>query len=206
MSDAASSSTSGESARARILARVRGALAGRAQTARPGDFGAWRPEGALDPDPVRAFEAVFTAAGGEVVALGSEGEARAWLADVALGFAAAAVGASVPAALRPALPTASAEDAGLGVGVARCAIAETGSLVLDARDGRRTQLLPPTHVVWVRAADVHATLREALLALRGDLPSALGLHSGPSKSADIGQILVRGVHGPGRLIAAILSG
>jgi L-lactate dehydrogenase complex protein LldG len=32
----------------------------------------------------------------------------------------------------------------------------------------------------------------------------VGFHSGPSKSADIGQILVRGVHGPGRLIAGLI--
>ena len=37
------------------------------------------------------------------------------------------------------------------------------------------------------------------------LPSAIGLHSGPSKSADIGQVLVRGVHGPGRVIAVLVG-
>jgi len=89
--------------------------------------------------------------------------------------------------------------------MARGAIAETGSLMMDARDGRRTQLLAPTHVVFVRAAQVHATFREALLAVRTDLPSAIGLHSGPSKSADIAQTLVKGVHGPGRLIVVVIE-
>jgi L-lactate dehydrogenase complex protein LldG len=153
---------------------------------------------------VRAFTEVFTAAGGEVVALASVGEARRWLAGFVAGFVAASVGRGVPDELSPDLPAAGAEEAPLGVGVARCAVGETGSLVLDARDGRRTQLLPPVHLVWLRAADVHATLREALLAVGDDLPSALGLHSGPSKSADIGQILVRGVHGPGRLVVGLL--
>jgi len=205
MSEATSSSSSG-SARDRILGRVRGALDGRTAAAHPGPFGGWRPEGALDPDAARAFTAMLTAAGGEVVALASLDEAHAWLADFARAFETVAVGAGVPRELRPALAEAPPEEAALGVGVARCAVAETGSLVLDARDGRRTQLLPPTHLVWVRAEDVHATLRDALLALGSDLPSALGLHSGPSKSADIGQILVRGVHGPGRLIAGVLGG
>ena len=68
----------------------------------------------------------------------------------------------------------------------RGAVAETGSLVLDARDGRRVQLLPPTHVVLVRTRDVRATLAEALDEVARDQPSAVGLHSGPSKSADIG--------------------
>jgi len=40
---------------------------------------------------------------------------------------------------------------------------------------------------------------------RPALPTALGLHSGPSKSADIGQVLVRGVHGPGRVVAVIIG-
>jgi hypothetical protein len=52
---------------------------------------------------------------------------------------------------------------------------------------------------------VHTTLGDALQACREDLPAVLALHSGPSKSADIGQILVTGVHGPGRIIAAILG-
>jgi L-lactate dehydrogenase complex protein LldG len=87
--------------------------------------------------------------------------------------------------------------------MARGGVAETGSLILDARDGRRTQLLAPTHVVLVRASDIHETLSDALASLRTDLPSAIGFHSGPSKSADIGQIMVKGVHGPGRVVALV---
>ena len=41
--------------------------------------------------------------------------------------------------------------------------------------------------------------------MRADLPSAIGLHSGPSKSADIGQIMVKGVHGPGRVVAVVIE-
>ena len=42
--------------------------------------------------------------------------------------------------------------------------------------------------------------------LRAGLPAALGLHSGPSKSADIGGTVVTGVHGPGRCIAVLEGG
>ena len=45
---------------------------------------------------------------------------------------------------------------------------------------------------------------EALQDLQ-TLPRALGLHSGPSKSADIGQVMVKGVHGPGRLVVVVLE-
>jgi L-lactate dehydrogenase complex protein LldG len=89
--------------------------------------------------------------------------------------------------------------------MARGAIAETGSLLMDARDGRHAQLLPPTHVVFVHAQDVHATFREAVVVMKADLPSAIGLHSGPSKSADIAHVMVKGVHGPGRLIAVVIE-
>jgi L-lactate dehydrogenase complex protein LldG len=147
---------------------------------------------------------MLESAGGRVVRAPSASDAAAWLATFARDFANAAVGESVPPALRPPLPGAAPDVAPLGVSHARAAIAETGSLIMDARDGRRAQLLTPTHVVFVRECDIHPTFREALLAVRDDLPSALGLHSGPSKSADIGNVMVTGVHGPATLIAVVV--
>lgn len=108
-------------------------------------------------------------------------------------------------ALRPDLPAADPSEADLAVSVALGAAAQTGSLVLSSREGRRLQVLAPVHLVWVEAADVHPTLGEALEAAKDDLPAVLALHSGPSKSADIGQIMVTGVHGPGRLVAAVMG-
>jgi L-lactate dehydrogenase complex protein LldG len=159
----------------------------------------------MTADVVASFTAMFTAAGGEVVRVASMDLAAAWMADFATAFDSVAVGATLPSDLTADLPLAPAEAAALGISMGRGAVAETGSLILDARDGRRVQLLPPTHVVLVHARHVHATLDGALAAMAGDLPSALGLHSGPSKSADIGQILVRGVHGPGRVVAVIIE-
>jgi L-lactate dehydrogenase complex protein LldG len=148
---------------------------------------------------------MLQAAGGEIVRAPDEAAGSAWLASVSRDFVSAAVGVTVPRALHPALPIGEPAAAPLGVSMARGAIAETGSLLLDARDGRRVQLLPQTHVVFVHAATIHPTFRDAVLALKDDLPSAIGLHSGPSKSADIGNVMVKGVHGPGRLIAVILE-
>lgn len=199
------------SARDRILDRVRSALRGRASVEHPGDFASWkphtpdhRPEPA-EADPVDELQAVLGAAGGEVLRHPTVAAAASWLADFAAAYEAVTVGETVPAELRPALPEGPAESTPLGVSMARGAIAETGSLLLDARDGRRSQLLAPSHVVFVRASDVHATFRGALLSVRVDLPSAIGLHSGPSKSADIGHVMVKGVHGPGRLIAVVIG-
>ncbi|MFQ5537123.1 MAG: lactate utilization protein C [Gemmatimonadota bacterium] len=204
-------------ARARILERVRKALGDRCPHHHPGSLGPWRE---APPD----FAAMFTAAGGEVLRFPSREAAREWLNGFLQGRT-ASVGRTVPRELRPDAGAASRKeseagpasekrpDAGLtshdraevGVSMARCAVAETGSLLLEARDGRRTQLLPPVHVVFVPEEDVVETLAEALARTDPDGESAAALHSGPSKSADIGQILVRGVHGPGRLIAAIID-
>lgn len=202
--DASGAGASRSTPRDRILASVRAALAERARIEHPGHFLSWRS--GEPPAPVDGLREMLEAAGGEVVRCATNADARAWLADFARDFASAAVGETVPDDLRPALPTAPPAGAPLGVSLARGAIAETGSLLLDARDGRRAQLLPPTHVVFVRARDVHATFRDAVLAVQGDLPSAIGLHSGPSKSADIAHVMVKGVHGPGRLVAVVIEG
>ena len=198
-------------ARARILGRIREANREREPVEHPGLL----PE-ALEPpgpfgdagraDPVGAFEHRLRAAGGEVVQLADEAAARRWLEEFAREFESVSVGVGVPDALQPALPEAPPSEAALGVSVAVGAAAQTGSLVLSSKEGRRSQLLPRVHLVWVRARDVHTTLGDALQVCREDLPATLALHSGPSKSADIGQILVTGVHGPGRIIAAVLLG
>ena len=191
------------STRDRILGRVRDALSAREDIAHPGPFEGWRADAA--PPPLEAFVQAFEAAGGEVVHVADYVQAGEWIAGFCSDFQSAVVGQGVPESLRPALEAQTPDAAELGVSWARCAIGETGSLVLGAEDGRLVQLLPPTHVVFLPASQVHATLRDALVSLEQSLPSALGLHSGPSKSADIGQILVKGVHGPGRVIAVIVG-
>ena len=186
--------------RDRILGRVAAALASREGLAHPGAF----PSGSVE-SPLEAFTERFRAAGGEVERFSSVEAARSWLAGFSREFEGVALGAGVPPELSPELPQLAPAQAPLGVSQARFAAADTGSLVLDSRGGRLAQLLPPTHLVWVSADRVLGTLGEALGAARDDLPAALALHSGPSKSADIGRVIVTGVHGPGRVIAAILG-
>lgn len=203
---------SGDVARRRILGRIRAANRDRQAVAHPGelpgDVGAPAPSSGPGEDALRArvdaFARRLEASGGEVVLLEDEEAARRWLADFAAGFRHAAVSDRVERAFRPSLPGAEPAEADLGVSRALAAAARTGSLVLGSREGRRLQLLPPTHLVWVRASEVRATLGEALDGVRADLPAAVALHSGPSKSADIGRIVVTGVHGPGRLVAAVV--
>ncbi|SDE75818.1 L-lactate dehydrogenase complex protein LldG [Thermus arciformis] len=179
-------------ARTRILARVRRALRERPKALLPE-----HPHLLPKEDPLALFLDRLRENGAEGHLLDEEG-ARALLQ----GFPGAAFGRGVPEAFR-LLPELPPEEAPLGVSWALFAVAETGSVALSGEDGRKAQLLPPTHLVLVEAKRVYGTLLEALQDLNG-LPSALGLHSGPSKSADIGQVMVKGVHGPGRLIVAVL--
>ena len=188
--------------RERILERVRQALRDRPRVPHPGELSTAVPDAA---PPVEHFAERFQAAGGEVRRFADADAACRWLDGFAAGFASVSHGAGVPAKLAVPAPEAPPREAALGVSVARAAAAESGSLVLSSRDGRRTQLLPPVHVVLVDAGTVAGTLGEALSACRDDGGAALALHSGPSKSADIGQVMVTGVHGPGRVIALLLD-
>ncbi|MDP3427698.1 MAG: LUD domain-containing protein, partial [Humidesulfovibrio sp.] len=100
----------------------------------------------------------------------------------------------------------------MGLTFAQAALLDSGSLVLVAgpERPRSVSLLPPTHVCLLPrsalAPDVSA-LPELLsrqrepsgLLLSCLWPSCLNLVTGPSSTADIELVLVRGVHGPGAL-------
>jgi L-lactate dehydrogenase complex protein LldG len=196
--------------RSRILARVREALQGRSIVEHPGELApeAGPPAPPRDADVARrvsTFAERFQEAGGEVVILRGPSQATRWLSEFVGEFAAAATSEEVREPFRPDLPPSAPEDAPLGVSWALAGAAQTGSLLLGSGEGRRLQLLPPVHLVWLEADSLYATLGDALDSTRARIPAAIGLHSGPSKSADIGGIVVTGVHGPGRVVAAIIS-
>lgn len=95
--------------------------------------------------------------------------------------------------------------ADIGVTGVDYAIAETGSVVLAPRQGvsRVVSLLPPVHVALVEPQQVYESLddlfalrRMAFLEGKGNMGSYLSFTSGPSRTADIEQTLVVGVHGP----------
>jgi L-lactate dehydrogenase complex protein LldG len=80
-------------------------------------------------------------------------------------------------------------------------LADTGSVVLAAspREPRSRSLLPDVHVTLLREDLILPGLEELFAALGAELPSALAIVSGPSRSADIEQSLTIGVHGPGEV-------
>ena len=95
--------------------------------------------------------------------------------------------------------------AGMGITGADYAVAETGSVVLAARQGlsRLVSLAPPVHLALVRPEDIVETLDDLFLLRRleyhsrgGDMGSCLNFITGPSRTGDIEQTLVVGVHGP----------
>ena len=196
------------SSRERILGRVAQATASRERLPHPGGL----PDApqAADPPPgapLAAFVKRFTSSGGEVVEADPERPPGMWLTEFLRGLepavAGVAVGPEVPAQHRPQLPEVAAAQAGAGISVAWGVAADSGSLILPSTGARAVQLLPPVHVVWIPETRVFARLEDALAELQPGLPAAVGLHSGPSKSADIGRTVVTGVHGPGRCIAIL---
>ena len=96
-------------------------------------------------------------------------------------------------------------SADAGLTSAAYALAETGSLVIvpGTNHSRLTSLLPPVHIVMLPESKIISSIYD-WVALRPErLPSNLVLISGPSKTADIEQTLVVGVHGPKRLIVIV---
>jgi L-lactate dehydrogenase complex protein LldG len=98
-----------------------------------------------------------------------------------------------------------------GITTAQAAIAETGTLVLEADQERHrlVSLLPPVHIALVDAADVCATLGEALKLVRreaSDMSRAITFITGPSRTADIELTLTIGVHGPKELHVIVIEG
>jgi L-lactate dehydrogenase complex protein LldG len=94
-------------------------------------------------------------------------------------------------------------SAAFGITSADYALSDTGTLVMLASpdEARMISLLPPVHIAIVPRARLLTGLDELLSTVPrpGDLASSLVLITGPSRTADIEQILVRGVHGPGEL-------
>jgi L-lactate dehydrogenase complex protein LldG len=94
-----------------------------------------------------------------------------------------------------------------GLSRARSAIAETGTLVLwpDAHEPRLLSLVPPVHFVLLDAAALHTDLHAAVTAegWADGMPTNALLISGPSKTADIQQVLAYGAHGPRELIVLL---
>jgi L-lactate dehydrogenase complex protein LldG len=91
-------------------------------------------------------------------------------------------------------------------------VAETGTLVMASGPDNPTTLnfLPDTHIVVVDAKDIAGDYESVWTRVRETfgidaLPRAINMITGPSRSADIAQILILGAHGPRRLHVLVVG-
>lgn len=101
-------------------------------------------------------------------------------------------------------------DSDIGITSAFCLLADTGTIVLraDPNESRLVSLLPPVHIAVVPQVRLLTNLDEMLSMLPRpvDDSSAMVLITGPSRTADIEQYLVRGVHGPRTVHVILVQG
>jgi L-lactate dehydrogenase complex protein LldG len=97
----------------------------------------------------------------------------------------------------------------IGITSADYALADTGTLVMlaSAQEARLISLLPPAHIAVVAEDRILSGLDElfTLLPKPAEQTSSMVLITGPSRTADIEQILVRGVHGPGEITVVAVA-
>ena len=99
--------------------------------------------------------------------------------------------------------------ADVGITSADYVLGDTGTLVMIAspQEARLVSLLPPAHIAVVPKERILTGLDElfAILPEPAAQTSSMVLITGPSRTADIEQILVRGVHGPGQIMAIVVG-
>ena len=106
---------------------------------------------------------------------------------------------------------AFAEQAAVGIAVAKLALAETGTVMVFSEKGcgRSITLLPKTTIFVIDREKIRPRLTQAMeyiqdLCVMG-LPSSINFISGASSTSDIELVRVQGVHGPVK-IAYIVVG
>ena len=210
-------------ARDAVLERIRAAL-GR----KPGQTPPALPHPRLDlrnlttPERVELFVQQFAKLNGKPVRVRGRAQAAAVIRDLLNGRTAVASNApflnecgitglaGVSSGFQNADELrAACASSDIGITSADYALADTGSLVMisSQKEARLVSLLPPIHVAVIPAGNILTGLDQLLteVPMPAEQTSAMVLITGPSRTADIEQILVRGVHGPGEIHAVIVE-
>ena len=97
----------------------------------------------------------------------------------------------------------------IGITSADYALGDTGTLVMlsSPAEARLVACCRPRTSPWCRVERILTGLDElfTLLPQPAEQTSSMVLITGPSRTADIEQILVRGVHGPGQITVVIVG-
>jgi L-lactate dehydrogenase complex protein LldG len=95
---------------------------------------------------------------------------------------------------------------------ATAGISETGTLLLCSGEDNPVTLnfLPETHIIVVEAKDIVGGYEAGLAKVRErygrtKMPRTVNMISGPSRTGDIGGVMVMGAHGPRRLCVLIVG-
>lgn len=100
-------------------------------------------------------------------------------------------------------------SADVGITSADYALADTGTLIMIASpaEARLVSLLPPLHLAVVPKERILTGLDELFRTVPhpAEVTSSMVMITGPSRTADIEQFLVRGVHGPGAITVVIVG-
>ncbi|MEO8125876.1 MAG: lactate utilization protein [Bryobacteraceae bacterium] len=201
-----------------IFTRIRTALGRSAGQAPPPV-----PEIYLKPSSPKlsTFFACIERLNGKTLKAGSNVEARDYVSALVRGKRAVASNSTVlrdtGIAGLPEVTTAGADkselrrlcaESDIGISSADYGLADTGTLVMVSshQEPRMISLLPPLHIAIVPESRIIGNLDELLrlLPTPADQTSSMVLITGPSRTGDIEQILVRGVHGPGELHVVVI--
>jgi L-lactate dehydrogenase complex protein LldG len=170
---------------------------------------------------IASFRTRIEALAGKTHAARSPQDAREYAASVIAGRTAVAsnapilreCGITALAGVRTGLTDrgelrALCASAAVGITGADYALADTGTVVLlsSQQEARMISLLPPICIAIVERARLLSGLDELLSVLPrpAEQTSSMVLITGPSRTADIEQILVRGVHGPGEIHVVVV--
>ncbi len=99
-------------------------------------------------------------------------------------------------------PCNSLADCDVSITFCEYLVARTGSMLLSSGlpKGRTSSVYAPVHICLATQEQLVYDVSDALVKLQekygSQLPSFIGLASGPSRTADIEKTLVVGVHGP----------